>query len=221
MKPERWEQIERTYHAALERNASQRAAFLSEACAGDAELRREVESLLAQPASAEGFLDTPAVAVAAQLVSDVATSVLTGRRLGVYQVQGMLGAGGMGEVYRARDTRLGRDVAIKILPRLFTSDPERLARFEREARLLAALNHPNIATIHGIEDADGVRALVLELVEGETLAAGARPSPRLIARSDWPQANCREMSSRSVAVRANRDRRRGRGGMPPSAATSV
>ena len=82
----------------------------------------------------------------------------------------MLGAGGMGEVYRARDTKLGRDVAIKILPRAFTSDPDRLARFEREARMLAALNHPNIATIYGIEDADGVRALVLELVEGETLA---------------------------------------------------
>ena len=76
----------------------------------------------------------------------------------------------MGEVYRARDTKLGRDVAIKILPRAFTSDPDRLARFEREARMLAALNHPNIGAIYGLEEADGIRFLVLELVEGETLA---------------------------------------------------
>src|SRR2546422_1965562 len=93
-----------------------------------------------------------------------------GTRLGPYEIQSPLGAGGMGEVYRARDTKLGRDVAIKILPRAFTSDPERLARFEREARMLAALNHPNIGAIYGLEDADGMRALVLELVDGETLA---------------------------------------------------
>ena len=98
------------------------------------------------------------------------TSRLDGHRIGVYQVQALLGAGGMGEVYRARDTKLGRDVAIKILPRIFTSDPERLARFEREARLLASLNHPHIGAIYGLEEADGMRALVLELVEGETLA---------------------------------------------------
>ena len=102
--------------------------------------------------------------------SDLGTSAFVGRRLGPYQVQARLGAGGMGEVYRARDTRLGRDVAIKILPSGFTSDPERLARFEREARMLATLNHPNIGSIYGLEDADGIRALVLELVGGETLA---------------------------------------------------
>jgi eukaryotic-like serine/threonine-protein kinase len=102
--------------------------------------------------------------------SDLGTSALVGRHLGAYQVQARLGAGGMGEVYRARDTKLERDVAIKILPRAFTSDPERLARFEREARTLAALNHPNIGSIYGLEDADGIRALVLELVDGETLA---------------------------------------------------
>ena len=95
------------------------------------------------------------------------SSVLSGRRLGVYQVQARIGVGGMGEVYRARDTKLGRDVALKILPRLFTSDPERLARFEREARVLASLNHPHIGAIYGLEDADGVRALVLELVDGD------------------------------------------------------
>jgi serine/threonine protein kinase len=95
---------------------------------------------------------------------------MTPRSVGAYQLQTLLGVGGMGEVYRARDPRLGRDVAIKMLPRDVTADPDRLARFQREARVLASLNHPNIATIHGIEDAEGVRAIVMELVEGETLA---------------------------------------------------
>ena len=87
-----------------------------------------------------------------------------GRRIGVYQIHALLGVGGMGEVYRARDTKLGRDVAIKILPQAFAREPERLARFEREARMLAALNHPNIGSIYGFEEADGIVALVLELV---------------------------------------------------------
>src|SRR5713101_249472 len=97
-----------------------------------------------------------------------------GTRLGPYEIQAPLGAGGMGEVYRARDTKLRRDVAIKILPQVFTSDPERLARFEREAQMLAALNHSHIGAIYGVEDANGVRALVLELVEGQTLAERLR-----------------------------------------------
>src|SRR5216683_1888456 len=101
----------------------------------------------------------------------------SGTRFGLYEILSRLGAGGMGEVYCARDTKLGRDVAIKILPDIFISDRERLARFEREARMLASLNHPHIAAIYGVEDADGVRALVLELVEGETLAECLRRGP--------------------------------------------
>src|SRR5215510_11394748 len=106
-------------------------------------------------------------------------SVSAGTRLGAYEVVALLGAGGMGEVYRARDTKLGRDVALKILPELFAADPDRLSRFQREAQVLASLNHPNVAAIHGLEEGspDGpaqagpyVRALVLELVEGPTLA---------------------------------------------------
>src|SRR5688572_14077123 len=93
-----------------------------------------------------------------------------GSRIGPYEIVALLGAGGMGEVYRARDARLKRDVALKFLPESVAGDPERLARFEREAQALAALNHPHIATIHGIEESGGLRALVLELVEGETLA---------------------------------------------------
>ena len=170
MTPERWRQVEEIYHAALLCTESERAAFLVERCAGDEALRRNVESLLAQPTSDRGFLDGQAVEVAAQMVSDIGASMLTGRRLGAYQLHERIGIGGMGEVYRARDTKLGRDVAIKILPHHFTSDPDRLARFEREARVLASLNHPHIGAIYGLEDADGVRALVLELVNGDTLA---------------------------------------------------
>ena len=96
--------------------------------------------------------------------------IAPGTRLGPYEILAALGAGGMGEVYRARDTKLNRDVAIKVLPDSFASDAERLARFTREAQTLASLNHPNIAQIHGLEESDGVRALVMELVEGEDLS---------------------------------------------------
>ena len=170
MTPERWRQVEEIFHATLARGESDRAGFLAEACAGDAELLREVKSLLSQPTSVRGFLDGPAMAAAALGAGETGPSTLTDRRLGPYHLHEPIGAGGMGEVYRARDTKLGRDVAIKILPRHFTSDPERLARFEREARILASLNHPHIGAIYGLEDVDGVRALVLELVGGETLA---------------------------------------------------
>ena len=108
-----------------------------------------------------------------------------GTRIGLYEIVAPIGAGGMGEVYRAHDTKLRRDVAIKVLPPFLASDPDRLARFGREARLLAALNHPHIATIHGFEDANGVHALVMELVEGPTLA------DRLAARGLRPQQACR------------------------------
>ena len=97
-------------------------------------------------------------------------ALISGTRVGPYEITGSLGAGGMGEVYRARDTKLGRDVAIKILPRVFTGDSDRLGRFEREARVLASLNHPHIGAIYGLETLDGTPALVLELVDGDTLA---------------------------------------------------
>jgi len=165
--PERLREIERLFHEARERPVAERDPFLARACAHDSALRREVESLLAQPPA--GMIDAPVDAVVAQLVSP-ASALLSGRRLGVFEVQGLLGVGGMGEVYRARDTRLGREVAIKILPRAFNDDPDRLARFEREARLLASLNHPHIGAIYGLEDAGDVTALVMELVGGEDLS---------------------------------------------------
>ena len=160
---ERWARTERLYHEALACAASERASFLADACAGDDALRREVESLLAHDGGA-AFLSTPAVA------HGIVGGMRVGQVLGPYVISARIGEGGMGEVYRARDSKLGRDVAIKILPRGFTADSDRLSRFEREARMLASLNHPHIGAIYGVEEADGVRALVLELVEGETLA---------------------------------------------------
>ena len=170
MTPDRWQRIEELYHAAHATSPDQRAAFLLDACQHDEALRRQVESLLNESESDDGFLAEPPLVLPAHLVSELTSAVMTGRTLGGYQLQTLLGAGGMGEVYLARDPKLGRDVAIKILPRAFTSDPDRLARFEREARMLAALNHPNICGIYGLEEADGIRFLILELVEGETLA---------------------------------------------------
>src|ERR1700675_2965974 len=104
-------------------------------------------------------------------------AIPSGRRLGPYEILAAIGAGGMGEVYRAHDTKLGRDVAIKVLPANFVNDPERLSRFQREARMLAALNHPNIATIYGLEQSGGVTYLVMELVPGETLAERVKAGP--------------------------------------------
>lgn len=170
MTPERWKRTEALYHAACARPPSVRAAFLAGACPDDEALRRDVESLLNQPVSADGFLDTPARGAAARTVSDVTPAAMSGHTLGGYHLHTLLGAGGMGEVYQARDAKLGRDVAIKILPPGFTSNPDRLSRFEREARMLAALNHPNICAIYGLEEADGTRFLILERVDGTTLA---------------------------------------------------
>jgi serine/threonine-protein kinase len=158
MTPERWAQVEALYHAAQTRPPGEHAAFLAEACRGDEALRREVESLLRERVSNDGFLAVPP------------PPSMTGRTIGGYHLQALLGAGGMGEVYLAHDPKLGRDVAIKILPHSVTDDPDRLARFEREARMLAALNHPNICAIYGLEEADGVRFLILERVDGITLS---------------------------------------------------
>ncbi|MGH7555502.1 MAG: protein kinase, partial [Longimicrobiales bacterium] len=146
MDPARWKRLEEIYHAAVTRAPGQREAFLDEVCREDEALRRDVQALL--DVSTEGQFETRSPAETPG-VSDLASPILTGRRIGAFQIHERIGVGGMGEVYRARDTKLGRDVAIKVLPPIFAADPDRLARFEREARMLAALNHPRIATIHG------------------------------------------------------------------------
>src|SRR5215831_1113418 len=168
MNPDRWRQVADVYEAVLEQDADAREAFLTEACSEDADLRGEVESLLAQEHTTS-IVDREMVTVAAAVFQET-WRLKPGDTLGPYRVEALLGAGGMGEVYRARDTTLNRDVALKVLPESFTCDPDRLARFTREAHVLASLNHPNIAAIHGFENRGDVHALVLELVEGQTLA---------------------------------------------------
>ena len=162
MSEDRWSRIDRLVQSALARAQAERETFVREACGSDEALCDEVLSLLAHGAPAERFLEAgPARA---------AIGVEPGTRIGPYEVETMLGAGGMAEVYRAHDTRLERKVAIKILPRGWASDPDRLRRFEREARAIAALNDPHICTLHDVGEENGTRFLVMELVEGVTLA---------------------------------------------------
>jgi non-specific serine/threonine protein kinase len=166
---ERWATVKRLHQAALEREASQRTAFLDEACGRDSALRREVQSLLAYESQAESFMEAPAVDVTARHMSDEPSMPLVGQTLSHYHVESLLGAGGMGEVYLARDPRLERHVALKILPRDLTFDADRLQRFIREAKAASALNHPNVATIHDVGESGGVRFIVMEYVDGQTL----------------------------------------------------
>lgn len=170
MTPERWKEIEQIYQQAQQRDAPARLAFLDNACAGDAELRRQVESLLKADNDAESFLDTPALNLAAQMIADEQKPSLVGKQISHYKIIERVGAGGMGEVYRARDTRLGRDVAIKVLPSHFAADDQLRRRFEREARAISSLSHPHICAIYDIGHEDGINFLVLEYVVGETLA---------------------------------------------------
>jgi serine/threonine-protein kinase len=169
MTSERWEQVKRIYDSALKREASQRAAYLDQACAHDAAVRQEVESLLDYEIQAESFIEAPALAVAAGLLASETARSPVGQRIGPYQVLSLLGAGGMGEVYLADDSRLGRKVALKLLPSRYTQEAERMRRFDREARATSALNHPNILTIHEIGQVDETHYLVTEYVDGQTL----------------------------------------------------
>jgi serine/threonine protein kinase len=166
----RWARVSHICAEALRHDHERRAALLDRACADDAELRREVESLLACEAAASDFLEAPALAIAAEMLARAPGADLVGRQLGPYAVAARLGSGAMGDVYRARDTRLQRDVALKVMSQDVVRDRDHVARFDREAQILASLNHQNIAAIYGVEHADGVQALVLELVDGPTLA---------------------------------------------------
>ena len=169
---ERWATVKRLHQAALDLDIGQRATFLDDACAGDAALRGEVESLLAYEPSAESFMESPALEVAARSVTPEPSLPLVGRTLGHYRVESLLGAGGMGEVYLALDPRLERAVALKILPPDLTDDADRLQRFMREAKAASALNHPNVATVYDIGESasDALHFIAMEYVEGQTLA---------------------------------------------------
>ena len=189
MTTDRRQRVLELYHQTLGTDTAGRDAFLLDACAGDDELHRQVRSLLAQDPP-ENFLGA--------LPEDPARNLI-GRQIGPYRVESQLGAGGMGEVYRARDTKLGRDVAIKILPRVVGADPDRRARFEREARLLATLNHPHIGAIYGLEELDG--------------DAGARAGAgrgRDAGRAPGATGRCFRSTTRSAIAQS--DRRGARGG---------
>ena len=183
MTPERWRRINEIFHAALERDGEARAAFLRDATAGDPDLFREVESLIGSHSKAGAFLDVPAWGVAPDLMFDEADS-LVGRQVGAYRVIEEIGRGGMGVVYAADDSRLGRQVAIKALTPEYTRDATRRERLTREARAAAALSHPAIATIFSLEEIDGDLYIVSELVRGRTLrdelGDGPVPAARLI-----------------------------------------
>lgn len=169
MTPERYQTIKRVFQAASERPPEERPDFLAEACAGDNDLLKRVEALLAADQQSGDFLDAPAYEVAADLIMECAVDSLAGTRLGPYQIVRLLGSGGMGDVYLAKDTRLGRRVALKLLPQYLTDDESRVRRFKREARAASSLNHPNLVTIYEIEQAEGRHFISMEYVEGKTL----------------------------------------------------
>jgi predicted ATPase len=178
MNPERWQQVEEVYHAARQRNPRDRTVFLDGACRDDSDLRRKVESLLAGDAQGNSSMDSATFTLAPARSRDPG-GLIAGSWLGPYRIEGPLGSGGMGQVYRARDTRLSRSVAIKVL------STGSVDRFIQEARAASALNHPNIVTIYDVGDAGGVSYIVMELIEGQTLrqamAGGPLPIPKLLA----------------------------------------
>ncbi|HEY0546001.1 MAG TPA: serine/threonine-protein kinase [Pyrinomonadaceae bacterium] len=169
MTPERWRQVEEILQGAIDCPPPLRAAFLDEACAGDEELKQETVSLLRAYDEAGDFIEQPAIVQDARVLARETPDANLGREVGHYKIVSHLGAGGMGEVYLAQDARLGRRVALKILPSYFVSDETRLRRFQREARAASALNHPNIFTIHEVGETDGVHFIATEYIEGETL----------------------------------------------------
>ena len=185
MKADRWSEVEQLYHAALECKPDERSEFLHEKCGDDEALRREVESLLAYQQESEDFIESPALDVAAKMMArNQSASVVSGQMIRHYRVVSSIGAGGMGEVYLAEDTRLKRKVALKFLPTHFTQDKRYLQRFEQEARAVAALSHPNVCMIHEVvETEDGRTCIVMEYVDGVTLRERIFERPMNIAEA--------------------------------------
>jgi serine/threonine protein kinase/Tfp pilus assembly protein PilF len=171
MKAERWQQINDLFQSAAERAPEERAAFLDEACHGDEGLCREVESLLASYERSENFIESPAFEVAPELLTNDRAGALVGELIGHYRIEALIGVGGMGEVYLARDERLGRKVALKLLPKRLTADETQVSRFKTEARSASALNHPNILTVYEIGAEGNRQFIATEFIEGMTLRA--------------------------------------------------
>ncbi len=177
MTPERWKQVDKLLEQALEQELDHRALFLDEACEGDTALRQEVESLLAAHEQAASFIEAPVLEVTDRVVPQASARLASGQLLGSYKILSLLGAGGMGEVYRAKDDRIGREVAIKVLKPAFSADPDRLRRFEQEARAAGRLNHPNILALYDVGNHEGSPYIVSELSHGETLRDRLRGKP--------------------------------------------
>src|SRR6266542_2801272 len=171
MKAERWKQVDDLFQSAVERPPEERAAFLDEVCNDDEGMRREVESLLTSYEQAENFIEVPAFEVAPELVTNDRAGALVGKLIGHYRIESLIGIGGMGEVYLARDERLGRKAALKLLPNSLTTDETQLSRFKNEARSASALNHPNILTVYEIGAEGNRQFIATEFIEGITLRA--------------------------------------------------
>ena len=210
MKPELWQKIEDLYHAACERKPQERASFLDAACGEDEVLRREIDSLLAYESRAEGFIESPALEVAANMLADDQPPLEIGQSICHYHLLSLIGAGGMGEVYLAQDTRLGRKIALKVLPKHFTQDRDRVRRFEQEARAASALNHPNILIIHDIGQNEQIHYLATEFIEGETLRQHLLAVPIGIAQ--LLDITCQIASALAAAHQSGIIRSWGRGG---------
>jgi eukaryotic-like serine/threonine-protein kinase len=169
MTPERWQQVKEIFNSAITYRPEERSMFISQACSGDDQLRSEIESLIASHEQSGSFIDKPAFEAAASLLAGHSGELKLGQTIASYEVMSFISRWGMGEVYLAEDKRLGRKVALKLLPAAFTTDDDRLRRFEQEARAASALNHPNIITIYEIRQALGSHIIATEYVEGETL----------------------------------------------------
>jgi serine/threonine protein kinase len=183
MTPERWQQVKEIFNSAIMHRTEERSSFVSRACSGDDELRSEVESLIASHEESGSFIDKPAFEAAASLLTREKIELNSGQMIGSYEVVSFISRGGMGEVYLAEDKRLGRKVALKLLPATFKSDDDRLRRFEQEARAASALNHPNIITIYEINKAAGSHVIATEFVEGETLRSRLNHSALSLAET--------------------------------------
>ncbi len=171
MNAERWQQVNDLFHSAVERAPAERAAFLEEACRGDEGLCREVKSLLTSHERTENFIESPAFEVAPELLTNDRAGALVGELIGHYRIESLIGVGGMGEVYLARDERLGRKAALKLLPERLTADETQLSRFKTEARSASALNHPNILTVYEIGTEGNRHFIATEFIEGINLRA--------------------------------------------------
>src|SRR5215475_5623328 len=206
MTPERYRQIDQLADAALELGLEERAAFLDQACAGDEELRGQVERLLSAHEYVDGFLSAPALEAIAQEMAAAQAQSMMGRQLGHYRILSLLGAGGMCEVYLAEDILLGRRVALKLMPAEFIRDQDRLRRFKQEARAASSLNHPNIITIYEIGETDGIHFIATEFIDGQTLRQrSAQGRLELFAALDIGVQTAAALSAAHEAGIAHRD----------------